>query len=72
MNYIKKLQLENSELANQINRTDYAINEFRVLLHSPKFCGTDLDGERKDYISTADVLNHLLIIRDRLLDTDRG
>ena len=67
MNYIKQLQADNNTLANQINNTDHAINEFRIFLNSPKFTGTDLDGSRKDYINTSDVLAELLILRDKLL-----
>ena len=70
MNYIKRLEQDRFLHANQINKADHAINDFRIFLQSPKFTGTDPDGERKDYISTADVLNRLLIIRDALLDTN--
>ena len=67
MNYIKRLQEETESFSSQINHADYAINDFRIFLQSSKFTGTDLDGSRKDYISTSDVMAQLQIIRNSLL-----
>ncbi len=59
MNHIHKLTAEVRKL--QYVRTQYAghINAFRIFLNSPKFQGVDLDGSRKDWISTTDVLQWL-------------
>jgi hypothetical protein len=67
MNYINKLESERNELARDINRTDYAIQEFKEYLMSDKFIGFDIDGDRKDWISTADVLARMELIRKELL-----
>ena len=66
MNYIKQLQADNALLHARINATNNAIQDFREHLASPKFVGTETYGERKDWISTSDVNNHLSCIRDAL------
>ena len=56
-NYIKTLQANQRELARQIKSAKLELNNFIAFLHSDKFKGNDLDGLRKDWISTGDVLN---------------
>ena len=68
MNFIKSLQAENNALKEQLSNVEAMVNEFRVLICSPKFCGVDTDGARKDWIATADVnqrLNELLDVARR-------
>lgn len=58
MNYIHQLQ---ADLSAQIAVVEYFKADFaklRAWLHSPKFTGDD-NGERKDWISTGDVLTWL-------------
>lgn len=59
MNYIKKLQTEKVELENKLAHMKQSITDFQTHLHSEKFQGVQADGSRKDWISTADVLNWL-------------
>ena len=56
MNYIEKLQKENESLKKQVQFFQDALNNFHLFLHSPKFTGEE-NGERKDWISTGDVIN---------------
>jgi len=67
MNYINKIQSERNELAHNINRTDYAIQDFKEYLMSDKFTGFDYQDDRKDWISTAEVLARMELIRKELL-----
>ena len=56
MNYIHQLK---ADLAGHIAAQESmrnSIHHMRCFLHSPKFIGVDSDGERKDWISTSDVL----------------
>jgi hypothetical protein len=56
MNYIKKLQLENTEAKRRLAMLETEIQELRAyVLTSPKFTGVDIDGGRKDWISTSDL-----------------
>lgn len=64
MNYIHNLQAQNSALREQLAEKNEKINDFISFLHSDKFKGVESDGSRKDWISTADVLNFLMQIRD--------
>jgi len=66
MNYIKQLQEKNKSLQSQIDSAQTEINDFISFLHSDKFAGVDSAGERKDWISTADVLHKLMEIRSLL------
>lgn len=63
MNYIKKLQAQLAEKEKQIEMAKNEVNNFISHLHSDKFAGHDSQGNRKDWISTADVLNRLMEIR---------
>lgn len=63
MNFIKRLQKENKELAEAKEQTKKRIFEMYETLLSKKFnCGDSLDG----YISTKDVMNFLDNLRQDL------
>lgn len=55
MNYILTLQHELSAARAALRAKAEIIAAFRRHLAGPKFHGVDLDGERKDWIATADV-----------------
>lgn len=59
MNYIKSLQFENAELRSALKTYSDSFSAFRSYLASGKFQGADLDGARKDWIATGDVINWL-------------
>jgi hypothetical protein len=59
VNHIQKLILETAEQASRIKATLEEVQEIRSHLLNPKFQGVDTDGDRKDWISTADVLRRL-------------
>ena len=59
MNYIESLRTMNRELTARHDEVSERIEHFRQHLLSPKFVGVDVDGDRKDWISTADVLRFL-------------
>ena len=62
MNYIKKLEQENTELRDALKAFDKSSAAFMSFLMSAKFQG--LEGkERKDWISTGDVLTRLREMR---------
>jgi len=61
MNYIQSLQGQVAELKKQIELRDKKLNDFICFLHTDKFVGVESNGDRKDWISTGDVLN---IVRD--------
>lgn len=65
MNYIKKLQQQLARQTDAIERARVEIDLFTAHLHSQKFVGTE-DGNRKDWISTGDVLSRLSDIRGSL------
>jgi hypothetical protein len=54
MNYIKRLQADNAEKDGRIAAMEAELSAFRAHLALPKFNGVE-DGERKDWIATADV-----------------
>jgi len=56
MNYIKKLEKQTDDREVLIQKMVERIHLFKAHLNSDKFKGTDLDGERKDWISVNDVL----------------
>lgn len=62
-NYIKTLEAKVKELEAEKEQGQTAINNFRNFLRCSKFSGEE-NGERKDWISTADVQNHLDVIRN--------
>jgi hypothetical protein len=55
MNYIHRLQAGFNQARDQIAAIDAEIQAFRLHLTGDKFCGYEADGERKDWIATADV-----------------
>ena len=63
MNYIKQLQAELAEKKEALRQIEQKIIDFKVFLASSKFTGTDLDGGRKDWISTNDVNDRLNSLR---------
>lgn len=63
MNHILKLQEENREQKAKLEKVGEEINQFIIHLNSAKFTGTESDGARKDWISTADVINWLREVR---------
>lgn len=58
MNYIKQLQAEIKAKDCQIKALERNFDSFIAHLHSPKFVGEE-NGERKDWISTGDVIRWL-------------
>jgi hypothetical protein len=64
MNYINRLQTERAEHAEQSKAIEDSLQSFLELLHSPKFTGIESDGGRKDWISTSDVLNIIIPLRN--------
>lgn len=64
MNYIKRLESSLACSERNLENGEAAIQEFRRFLQSDKFQGVDLDGGRKDWISTKDVEERLRIILD--------
>ena len=68
MNYIKSLETKVKDLELQISNAKQEIQEFRSHLAGAKFTGIDLDGSRKDWISTSDVNARLLNIYHHLLN----
>ena len=59
MNYIESLRTMNRELTARHDEVSERIENFRQHLLSPKFVGVDVDGARKDWIATSDVLRFL-------------
>lgn len=57
MNYIGQLKEQIAERDARLAVLETSLSEITALLHSPKFTGTESNGERKDWIATADVLN---------------
>lgn len=69
MNYIKKIESDISSAHNAIHSALDELHQFRVfILTSPKFIGIDLDGERKDWISTGDVAAWIDRLRSEIID----
>lgn len=66
MNFIKQLQADRTEAEAKIAKTDDAISDTIAFLCGPKFVGVDLDGGRKDWISTGDMIRILQEVRDGL------
>lgn len=63
MNYILSLKEKNETQYAQLKAIEQEINDFISFLHSDKFAGVDSQGNRKDWISTGDVLNRMMEIR---------
>jgi hypothetical protein len=58
MNYIQALRSENANLKAEVEAMREAARDFIAHLQSPKFQGTGIDGERKDWIATADAARY--------------
>lgn len=63
MNYIKQLQEDRLNAAKKLANILLELEAFNVHLHSEKFTGVQSDGTRKDWISTADVINRIREIK---------
>ena len=71
MNYILKLKHEIEALDAQVDQYHAQIKAFREFLHTSKFIGVD-GGERKDWISTKDVMEWLWSIESTAADAHDG
>ena len=69
MNHIHKLQQNQTEFVRICGEALDILHEKRVFLHGPKFTGVDLDGGRKDWIATNDVLAMLEELRSTLMQS---
>lgn len=63
MNYIKTLQNIVDDRGERLAQLHGRIEEMRAHLLSSKFVGLDIDGARKDWIATADVLRFIEELR---------
>ena len=63
MNYIKTLEHICAERAERLEAIAHQVEWLRQHLQSPKFVGLDIDGARKDWIATADVLRWIETVR---------
>ncbi len=63
MNYIKRLEKENSDLKKALVDVGSAVHGFKAELDGAKFNGVESDGGRKDWMSTQDIRDRL----DRIL-----
>lgn len=69
MNYIKQLQEENARLGRTIAKALTDLADFQRFLNTDKFIGTcPIDGSRKDWISTGDVITFLAETRQRIVE----
>ena len=66
MNYIKRLETENAELRQRAESSEKEICDFLAFCLSSKFVGTDANGQRKDWISIADVQARLMEIKGQI------
>jgi hypothetical protein len=66
MNYIKNLEISNKEKQEAMELATKKLQDFRAFLHSDKFTGVGIDGERKDWIATRDVDCMLLEVLNAL------
>ena len=64
MNYIKQLEQDRLEACKKLANIMLELEAFNVHLHSDKFKGVQSDGARKDWISTADVINRIREIKN--------
>ena len=59
MNHIHRLRAERDQARATVCALTDAVHAFRAHLLLPKFQGFDVDGDRKDWIATSDVLARL-------------
>jgi hypothetical protein len=64
MNYINRLQSERAENALQAREMESQAQGFLAYLSCAKFSGVDSNGQRKDWISTGEVQNLLISLRN--------
>lgn len=62
-NYIQTLQTIASDRADRLMRIHERVEYMRAHLLSSKFQGIDVNGDRKDWIATADVLRFIEELR---------
>lgn len=62
-NYIQTLQTIAADRGERLTQLHERIESMRAHLLSSKFSGVDLDGDRKDWIATADVLRFIEDLR---------
>lgn len=67
MNYIKKLEAQVKALESEKAIVVEQITELAVYLGSEKFQGVDANGDRKDWVSTREIISHLMSMRSNLL-----
>ena len=65
MNYIKQLQKANVAKAESLKQINVLVREYRMFIAGPKFTGVDLDGDRKDWISTSDLDKWLSLVQSK-------
>lgn len=63
MNYIKTLESIVADRGERLAQLHQRIEDMRAHLLSPKFQGLDVDGARKDWIATSDVLRFIEDLR---------
>jgi len=56
MNYIQQLKADVTANANELMRLQECIRELKALALSPKHQGVQPDGERNDWIASADII----------------
>lgn len=66
MNYIHQLRQQVETRNSAIAHANVEINRMMAHLAGAKFTGTDVDGSRKDWISTGDVVRFLQELRAEL------
>lgn len=59
MNYIQRLEKENRELRDSLKAINAQVLWMYSHLTSEKFQGFEPNGDRRDWIATRDVLNHI-------------
>jgi hypothetical protein len=65
MNYIKQLEQDRNNLANKVASVLIELNHFQTFLQTAeKFKGVESNGERKDWISTVDVIKTIQEIKN--------
>lgn len=69
MNYIKQLQGELNDAGKAVELALSELEQFRrYLLTASKFTGVEADGERRDWIATADVVRFIDQLRGSIVD----
>ena len=66
MNFIHRLKADLATRDEAVNAAQQQIQDFLQFLGTEKFLGVDSDGQRKDWISTRDVVTMLQDLRSTL------